>query len=131
MNYIRAIVDKRESCDNINIVSFITDEQSLSMISLELSEQIKHGVKVLLGVKSTNIALAKNLTGFLSVSNQLKVKIDSLTMGELLCSVKFEFADELQESIITKTSAERMQLQVGDEITALIKSSDLSIVEVL
>ena len=131
MNYINAVVRDRESLKNINLVSFEADEQSLKMISLELSDEIKETKKVVLGVKSTNIALAKNLQGELSISNQLKVTIDSLSFGKLLCSVKFMFADAMQESVITKSSAERMNLQVGDEIIALIKSSDLSIVEVL
>ena len=130
MNYINAVVRERESLENINLVSFEADKQSLKMISLELSQEVNEGKNVILGVKSTNIALAKNLDGMLSISNQLKVKIESINLGKLLCSVKFYFAGEVQESIITKSSAERMNLQIGDEIIALIKSSDLSIVEV-
>jgi molybdopterin-binding protein len=131
MNYINAVVRERESLENINLVSFEADKQSLKMISLELSDEIKQGKKVVLGIKSTNIALAKNLEGELSISNQLRITIASLNFGKLLCSVKFLFAGEMQESVITKASAERMGLKVGDEIIALIKSSDLSIVEVL
>ncbi len=131
MNTIRAVVNRRESCESINIVNFLADKQSLSMISLELSKEIREGVEVNLGVKSTNIALAKDFEGLLSLSNQLKVKISVLNFGVLLCSVKFEFAGDTLESIITKASAESMHLQIGDEITALIKSSDLSIIEVL
>jgi len=131
MNYINAVVRERESLENISLVSFEADSQTLIMVSLELSDEIKQGKQVVLGFKSTNISLAKNFKGELSISNQLKVKIDSLNFGKLLCSVKFIFAGEMQESVITKASVERMNLQVGDEIIALIKSSDLSIVEVL
>jgi len=131
MNYINAVVRERESLENISLVSFEADSQTLIMVSLEPSDEIKQGKQVVLGFKSTNISLAKNFKGELSISNQLKVKIDSLNLGKLLCSVKFIFAGEIQESVITKASAERMNLQVGDEIIALIKSSDLSIVEVL
>ena len=131
MNYINAVVKERESLENINLVSFEADGQQLKMISLSLLDEVKQEVKVVLGVKSTNIALAKSIQGDLSISNQLKITIASIKQGKLLCSVKFSFADELHESIITTASAERMQLQVGDEIIALIKSSDLSIMEVL
>ena len=131
MNYIVAVVEERQSCESLNLVSFKADGQDLSMISLALPTEIKEGTKVRLGVKSTNIALAKNLSGELSFSNQLKIKIKSLHFGELLCSVKFEFSGEIQESVITKASVLRMNIQVEDELVALIKSSDLSIVEVL
>ena len=131
MNYINAVVRERESLENINLVSFEAAGQSLKMISLALSDEIKKETKVILGVKSTNIALAKNIQGDLSISNQLTIIITSLKLGKLLSSVKFEFAGELQESIITTASVERMNLQAGDKIIALIKSSDLSIVEVL
>ena len=130
MNYIRAIVSQRQTCDNLNISSFIADEQVLNMISLELSN-LEKGKEVILGVKPTNVALMKDFSGFISISNQLKVVITELIIGELLCSVKFDFAGEVQESIITKTSMEKMNLSVGDEIIALIKSSDISIQEVL
>lgn len=131
MNYITAVVRKRESFDKLNILSFEANNQHLTMTSLALSDAIQEGTKVILAYKSTNVVLAKNLAGELSISNQLKVKIESLNRGKLLCSVKFIFIQELQESIITKASAERMKLQVGDEVIALIKASDLSIEEVL
>ncbi|MCJ7766073.1 MAG: TOBE domain-containing protein, partial [Thiovulaceae bacterium] len=57
--------------------------------------------------------------------------IERIDMGELLCSIKFYFSGHLLESIITGDSALRMQLAVGDTVVALIKSSELSILEVL
>ncbi len=131
MNYIRAVVSEIQRVDSLNIVSLKAGEEALKMIALELDRGIHVGTEVILGAKATNISLAKDLQGLLSISNKIHCKVESMNLGELLCSVKFFFLDEVLESIITKDSAMRMKLQVGDEVLALIKSSELSIVEVL
>lgn len=131
MNYIRAVISEIQSVDTITIVSFQADGQELKMMALELDDSIQIGADVILGSKATNTSLAKDIKGLLSVSNQLPCRVESIEFGELLCSVKLGFLEETLESIITKDSALRMNLQVEDEVLALIKSSELSIVEVL
>ena len=131
MNKIAARITDIQSADAINIVSFDAAGQSMRMMALELNAQLAVGSKVLVGAKATNIALAKEEQAMISISNQLEVTIAGITMGALLCSVTFEFAGQVWESVITRESALRMQLDVGDKIIALIKSSELSIVEVL
>jgi len=128
MNYIKAIISEIRSVDAINIVSFKAGDVSLKMVSLELNKALKVGAEVTLGAKSTNIALAKNLDGELSISNQLECTIISLEHGELLTRVKLAFQESELESVITKDSALRMKLHEGEELLALIKSSELSIV---
>ena len=131
MNRIHAKVTAIKSVENITIVTFYAAEQVMRMMALELDTEIEVGTKVLLGVKATSIALAKQLQGEISTSNQLEVQIDQMNVGALLCSIRFKFAGESLESVITRASAERMELKEGDAITALVKSSDLSILEVL
>jgi len=131
MNLIPAIITDIQSIDNITIVSFKTAHYAMRMMSLELNGSLSIGSEVILGVKATNIALAKEITGMLSISNQLKVAIEQINMGSLLCSVKFKFENQIWESIITRDSAQRMELKAGDKMTALVKSSELSIVEIL
>ncbi len=131
MSKIIARVSKIQNCDSLHIVEFETNTQILSMMSLELNQKIKVGTRVKLVVKPTHIAVAKNLTGDLSYSNQLSTVIESLENGELLSSMKLKFFDFSLESIITLKSSNRMDLKVGDSVTALIKASELSICEIL
>ncbi len=130
MNTLEAKVSKIESIDGVSIVSFVTLDVELRMMSLGLNTPIEVGSEVLLGVKASSIALAKNLHGILSISNQLQCRIDSLEEGSLLWSVKLLFGEFRLESIVTKSSAVKMGLKGGDEVVALIKSSELSILEV-
>ncbi|MCJ7765109.1 MAG: TOBE domain-containing protein [Thiovulaceae bacterium] len=131
MNKLSATITDIKSVDSVNVVTFDVAKRTMKMMSLELSETLVVGSKVMLGAKATNIALAKEANSMMSISNQLDVRIERIDMGALLCSVKFDFAGHLLESIITRDSALKMQLAVGDTVVALIKSSELSILEVL
>ncbi len=131
MSYIIATVRDIKACESLHVVEFVVHGETLAMMSLALSDAIMIGTRVKLAVKPTHIAIAKNLTGELSYSNQLPCKIDAIENGSLLSAVKLGYFDVMLESIITRTSLERMQLEVGDEVIALIKASELSIYEVL
>jgi len=129
MNRISAKVTAIESVESVSIVAFEAAGQPMRMMSLELDGTLAPGAAVTLGVKASSIALAKAFEGELSISNRLEMTVESVTEGQLLCSVKLRFGEALLESIITRESAQRLHLQVGDTVTALIKASDVSILE--
>lgn len=131
MSHLIATVQKIQNSDNLNIVTFDFNGQTLSMMSLDLNARVKVGAKVKLLVKPTHIALGKNFSGEVSYSNQLNTTIVSLNNGELLSSVELKIFDAILESIITLNSSKKMKLSVGDNVLAFIKASDLSIGEVL
>jgi len=131
MSYITAEVTEIQSVENLNIISFTCNTAVLKMMSLDLDETITKGSKVRLTWKPTSIAIGKNVQGELSCANQLHVKIHAIKVGQLLSALQLEFGASLLESIITTDSQKKMHLQVGDEVTAFINSSDISIQEVL
>lgn len=131
MNIITAQVKEIKSVDNLNIVKFDFNGVTLSMMSLELETAIKIGTKVKLTTKPTYIAIAKEFSGEVSYSNQLSAEIVHVENGELLSSIKLQTSDTVLESIITKDSSQRMNLHVGDRVTAFIKANELSIVELV
>ena len=124
-------ITKIQSVENLNIVNFDFCSQALSMMSLDLNDKLKIGSKVILTTKPTHIAIAKEFNGNISYSNQLKAKITEIKNGELLSSIKLSTGDAACESIITKNSSVRMNLQVDDTVTLFIKASELSIKEIL
>ncbi len=130
MNHIIATVTAIESMEELTIVTFEAEGQTMRMMGLGLTLPIVVGSPVTLAAKASNIALAKELKGMLSTSNQLDSLIESVKMGKMLCSVKVRFGEALLESITTRASALRMDLKVGDVVTTLIKASELSIVKV-
>lgn len=130
MNEFKAVVSKIDNLDNLNIVEFSFFDITLSMMSLDL-HNIEVGTKVLLTVKASNVAIAKELQGQISLANSIKSDIIKLDMGKLLTSIKLQHNDSSITSIITTKSAKRLNLKEKDYVNAIFKSSDLSIKEVI
>jgi molybdopterin-binding protein len=129
MNRIPATLLDVEAYDGISIVTFSAENAVMKMMALEISNALSRGSGVILGVKASSIALAKAPLGEISIVNQLNVTVDRITKGRLLCSLGIRFGDTILESVITLDSAKRMKIERGDALIALIKSSELSILE--
>ncbi|RXJ91195.1 transporter [Arcobacter sp. CECT 8983] len=130
MNKFEARVSKIKSSDSLNLVTFSFKSNELTMISLDLTEDIKENKKVILSVKPTNINIAKNLQGEISSSNKLHGNIKSIEKGKLLTNIVCIIDDTFIETIVTTESLEKMNLKVDDKITLFFKSSALSILDV-
>ena len=131
MSNIIATIKDIKSCDSLNIVQFIFNSDILSMMSLELNENVKIGTKVKLATKSTHISIAKDLQGSISFENKLKTKINSIENGELLSSITLRYFDTFLEVIVTKETIKNMNLKVNDNVIAFIQMSELSISEII
>lgn len=130
MNTLKAQVTQIDSMDNLTIVKFKYHEQNLSMMSLGLKD-IKVGSQVILSINASHIAIGKYLKGDISLSNRFDCVIKELDKGQLLSSLKLSINDDYLTSIITTNSVNRMNLQVGDKVQALVKASEISIKEVI
>jgi molybdopterin-binding protein len=63
-----------------------------------------------------------------SARNQLKAKVRSVKFGSVMAEVIVELADGQQiVSAITRTSAESLNLKEGDDVVAIIKSTEVMI----
>jgi molybdopterin-binding protein len=61
----------------------------------------------------------------LSARNHLAGAIVELEFGGVMAHVVVRVGENLIESVITKRSAEEMQLKVGDAVSAIIKSTEV------
>ncbi|MBE6490693.1 MAG: molybdenum-pterin-binding protein [Methanobrevibacter sp.] len=61
-----------------------------------------------------------------SARNQLKGKITSVDLGAVMANIKIEVSEpNTITAVITKESAERLGLTEGDDVTAIIKSTEV------
>ena len=130
MNKFEVEVINIERLENLAIVQFSHKNTKLSMMSLGLSN-IELGTKVILSINASHIAVAKNLSGDISLSNKLDCIIKKLVKGKLLSSLTLDFKGTILTSIITTNSVNRMNLKENDEVIALAKASELSIQKVI
>ena len=131
MNQFRATVKKIENVNNLHLVSFDVGHQIVKMLSLELNELFKVDSDVLLSVKSTNIAIAKDFIGLLSYENQLDATILNVENGKLLSSVELEIEGFKIEAIIPLNASLKMNLQKANKVIALIRETEVSLLKTL
>ena len=135
MNRFQAIITQIESEGSLHIVTFDFEGTQLRMMSLELGAEVRVGCVVILTIKSTYIALVKtsaaSFAESVSYTNLIPATITNVKQGKLLSSIGLDAEGYKLESIITRGSADRMQLVVGETVTMLIKASELSIAAVV
>jgi molybdopterin-binding protein len=63
----------------------------------------------------------------LSARNQLRGTVAGLVIDGVMAEVRLRIGDQEVVSIITRASAERLGLRVGDDVVAVIKSTEIMI----
>jgi molybdopterin-binding protein len=63
----------------------------------------------------------------LSARNHLNGTIEEIQLGDVLAHVTVRVGDSLIESVITRRSAEEMRLKTGDNVTAVVKATEVMI----
>jgi molybdate transport system regulatory protein len=62
----------------------------------------------------------------LSARNQLKAKVSGVTLGEVMATVKVTLPDGQEiTAAITKDATEELGFTVGDDVTVIIKSTEV------
>ena len=63
----------------------------------------------------------------LSARNQLRGQIKDVKLGTVMAHVVVQVGENEIESVITRRSAEELSLKPGDQVTAVIKSTEVMI----
>ncbi len=131
MDKILSTIVKIENVENLHLITFDCGQTILKMVSLELANNISIGKRVVLNYKSSSVVIAKNFYGDISFANKLKCKVIDIKVGKLLSIVELQCGNFHLESMSLSSILEKMSINKDDEITAFIKVSDISILEVI
>jgi len=63
----------------------------------------------------------------LSARNHLKGEVMDVLLGTVTALITLKVGDNVVESVITKRSAEELNLKKGDKVTAVIKATEVMI----
>ena len=63
----------------------------------------------------------------LSARNQLRGRVKAVNLGGVMGHIVIQVGENEIESVITRRSVEEMKLQAGDEVTVVIKSTEVMI----
>jgi molybdopterin-binding protein len=61
----------------------------------------------------------------ISARNQLRGKVETVDLGVVTAKVSVRVGDNLIEIVITRQSVLDLGIKVGDEVTAIIKSTEI------
>ena len=131
MNRIPARITNIQVHEGVSCVTFDAFGESLTMISLELPQGVERAKEVVLGIKSTHIAISARKLPEAAISNQIPMTIGKITEGAVLASIRLRFKDVAIESVVPKAALENLSFAPGDTAVALFQASELSILKVL
>jgi len=63
----------------------------------------------------------------ISARNQLRGRVTAISLDGVMGEVRIQLGTQELVSVITRASVERMGLKVGDEVLAVIKSTEVMI----
>ena len=130
MNKLTGTIVGIESSLHMSMVDIDVDADIFSSVVLETpdtAEYLKEGTKVTLLFKETEVAIAKNLSGQISLRNRFKAVIKDIERSPILAKVILNYKHGEIISIISTRSTDRLELRPGDEVEWLVKTNEVSL----
>lgn len=132
MNKLKGQIVGIQSSDHMSIIKVDVDGDVFSSIILEGKKspsQYKVKDPVTLLFKETEVGLAKNLSGLISLRNRFKGIIKKIERGPILAKVVLNYKHQQIESIISAQSSVEMKLQEKDEVEWLVKTNEVTLMK--
>ena len=134
MNILRGRITAIESNDHVSLVDVEVSGDSFTATLLETPEDapyLRVGNVVDVLFKETEVSLAKNLSGLISLRNRVQTTVKQVRSGVILSEVVLDYRGRTISSIITTRSIKRLDIKPGDEIEAMVKANEMTLLEVI
>jgi len=132
MNRLHGTIAFVESTDHLSLVDVDVEGDLFTAILVETPESaawLKNGNPVAVLFKETEVSLAKNLSGRISLRNRMAARVESIRKGKLLSEVRLDYRGHAVVSVITTRSVERLELAPGDQVEGLVKANEVTLLE--
>jgi len=133
MNILQGTIVEIQSSNMVSLISVDVNGALFSSIILEGKKgrlSYKKGQPVNVVFKETEVGLAKNLSGLISFRNRFPGTIKTIEKGLVLTKVCLDYRGVNIKSIISTQSAADMKLQVNDDVEWLVKTNEVSLMQV-
>ncbi|HYD81690.1 MAG TPA: TOBE domain-containing protein [Paucimonas sp.] len=87
------------------------------------------GMAVALLFQETEVSLAKNLSGMISMRNRMVGTVTAVERGRLLSKVTLDVDGHAVDAVITTRSCDALQLALGDAVEGLVKANEMTLRE--
>lgn len=133
MNRLLGTITAVECNDHLSLVDVATGSGIFTAMLLETpasAPYLKAGRKVAVLFKETEVSLAKDLSGRISLRNRISGRVRHIRRGEILSEVALDCGDHALISVITTRAVQRLELCEGDAVEALVKANEVTLAEV-
>ena len=130
MNILPGKISRIQQSGAIILVDIDVNGHGFSAMLIESASQpewLLEGNTIDLVFKETEVSLAKNLSGMISMRNRMKCTVKHIERGDLLSKIRLQVQEQFITSAITTRSVDNLQLAIGDEVEALVKANEISL----
>lgn len=134
MNILRGTIVGIQSSSTVSLVCIDVDGDQFTAMILEGHkgpENYPQGAKVDLIFKETEVAIAKGLSGLISVRNRFPGRIQQIETGQVLTKIRLDYRAKAVSAIISTPAAVGMNLKQDDKIEWLVKASEIALMWVV
>lgn len=131
MNRLSGQIAAVETAGSIAIVDVDALGLRLTATLIGATLDVSHwtgGMPVTLLFAETEVALAKNLSGLISMRNRIGATVTAIERGSILCRIVLQADGAQIVSVITTRASHALSLACGDRVEALIKANAMHVV---
>ncbi|MBU1044043.1 MAG: TOBE domain-containing protein [Candidatus Omnitrophica bacterium] len=131
MNRLNVKVQSMDACDGLTFFSFSKGTDFLHSIVIDGKEKnmgLKHGDSVILCFKESEVFLAKDFMGNISVCNQLKATVKNIEQGHLFSKIRLDYQGEEIIALIISAALKPMNLKINDSVYCMVKANEIAII---
>jgi len=63
----------------------------------------------------------------LSARNQLRAKVTAVSLGNIMAEVQMSIGNQELVAAVTRESVQRLKIQVGDDVIAVVKATEVMV----
>ncbi|MBW6508431.1 MAG: TOBE domain-containing protein [Desulfuromonadales bacterium] len=131
MNSIPGTIAAIDTDGNLSLVDIeVSSDFRMSALIVETPEHcpwLKTGHKTKILFKETEVSIARNLSGQISLRNRFTATIAAIRSSGMLAEITLDSAGHQVISIITNRSAQKMELKTGEQVEWLVKANEVSL----
>jgi molybdate transport system regulatory protein len=132
MNKLTGIITQIQKSGAIMLVDVDVDGHGFSALLIESAihpQWLQTGNTIDIVFKETEVSLAKGLSGKISTRNRMMCKVQKVERGGLLSKISLQFQKYTITSAITTRAVDSLQIAIGEEIEALVKANEISLMK--
>jgi len=131
MNVLPGSIQSIQTHGNLTLVKVRVSGLVFTSIIIETPETagyLQEGAKVRVMFKETEVIISRNDLN-ISLQNRIPARITAIKEGQLLSQLTLQYHDHFIGSIITSNAVRQLQLSIGIDVVAMIKTNEIMLSE--